>query len=60
MKNLFSNLRFLLSKTQYSSDITSKSRRQPSTLNITTWDFNKIEGGPFEDKNSKSRTMPKN
>ena len=35
---------------QYRSDITSKVRIELSVLDILRRDFNKIEGGPFEDK----------
>ena len=53
-KFLFPNLRILLTKTQYSSDITSNVWIYRFTLDITRGDFNKIEGGPLGDKkNSK-------
>ena len=56
-KLLFSDLRLrlLLTKAQYISVITSKVRIQRSTPDIAKGDFNKIEGGPFEDKKKISK-----
>ena len=52
-KLLFSNLRLLLTETQYSSDITSIVRILSFTPDITKRDIDKIEGTLWIQKNRK-------